>query len=78
MRTEEGAAAGLFWPGLGGGDMREPYGVSGMLKAKGGVGLSMAIGENRSFGRVSFKCCSPSAADHWCEKYGSVFHTRVG
>ena len=46
MRIEEGTAAGLPWPGLGGGNMREACGVSGMLKAKGGVGLSMTIGEN--------------------------------
>ena len=68
MRTEEGAVAGLYWPGLGGGDMRVACGVSGMLKVKGGVGLSITIGENRPCGRASFKCCSPSAADHCCEK----------
>jgi hypothetical protein len=77
MRTEEGAAAGLSWPGLGGGDMRVACGVSGMLKVKEGVGLSMAIGKKRSFDCGSSKCCSPSAADHWCKKDGSVFHTKA-
>jgi hypothetical protein len=77
MRTEEGAAAGLSWPGFGGGGMRVACGVCGMPKMKGGVGLSMAISENRSFGRASFKYCSPSAADPWREKDGSVFHTKV-
>ena len=77
MRTEEGSAAGLSWPGLGGGDMRVACGVSGMLKVKEVVVLSMTIGKNRSSGCASSKCCSPSAADHWCKKDGSVFHTKA-
>ena len=77
MMTEEGAAAGLSWPGLGGGDLRERRGVCGRLSTKGGVGSSTTIGEYIPCDFASFKCCSSSAGGHRQERDGSAFHSRV-
>lgn len=66
--------AGLSWPGLGGGNIRDACGVCGRLKAKGDVVVSIIVSEKRLLDSPSLKSCPPAAEDRGWSRYDSPFH----